>query len=42
MKPREMKAYMDQITKWYVTEVFSVALTPTEDPKVRVMTSQYS
>ena len=36
----ETKAYIDQITKWYVTEIFSAALPPTEAPKVRVMTSQ--
>ena len=38
----ETKAYMDQISKWFVTEVFLAALPPTEAPKVRVMTSQYS
>ena len=36
----ETKAYIDQITKWYVTKFFSAALPPTEVPKVRVMTSQ--
>ena len=35
-----MKGYIDQITKWYVTEIFSTALPPTEAPKVRLMTSQ--
>ena len=35
-----MKAYIDQITKWFVTEIFSAASPPTEAPKVRVMTSQ--
>ena len=36
----ETNVYMEQITKWYVTEIFSAALAPTEAPKVRVMTSQ--
>ena len=35
----ETKAYIAQITKWYVKEIFSVALPPTEVPKVRAMTS---
>ena len=36
----ETKAYIDRITKWYVTKIFSAALPPTEASKVRVMTSQ--
>ena len=36
----ETKTFIDQITKWHVTEIFSAALAPTEAPKVRVMTSQ--
>ena len=36
----KMKAYIDQIRKWYVTEIFSAALLPTEALKIRARTSQ--
>ena len=36
----ETKAHIDQITKWYVTEILSAALPLTEAPKVWVVTSQ--
>ena len=29
----ETKAYIDQITKWYITEIFSAALPLTEAPQ---------
>ena len=35
----ETKTYINQITKWYVTEMFSAALPPTEALKVRLITS---
>ena len=36
----ETIAYVDQITKWYVTETFSAALLPAEASKVRVIMRQ--
>ena len=35
----QTKAYIALITKWYVTEIFSAALSPAEAPEVRIMTS---